>query len=119
MQINFLNPEYLFKKVYDFFTGTASLPLLIVALEWLREFLARISGISTWISLALLTGIGYSIIRIRQIRAREEASFAGLVEIAPAQGENGATAEGPRNPKWEKVQEHITSENPANWRSAF
>ena len=119
MQINFLNPEYLFKKVYDFFTGTAFLPLLIVALEWLREFLTRISGISTWISLALLTGIGYSIIRIRQIRAREEASFAGLVEVAPAQGENGAVAEGPRNPKWEKVQEHITSENPANWRLAI
>ncbi len=119
MQINFLNPEYLFKKVYDFFIGAVSLPLLIVALEWLREFLARVSGISTWISLALLTGIGYSIIRIRQIRAREEALFAGLVEIAPAQGENGATAEGPRNPKWEKVQEHITSENPANWRLAI
>ncbi len=118
MQINFLNPEYLFKKIYDFFNGAAFLPFLVFFLEWLREFLDRIRGISTIVSLLLLTGIGYAIIRIRQIRAREEQFFAGLVEVAPARAE-GAGEEGPRNPKWEKVQEHIKSENAGDWRLAI
>ncbi|MDP3661359.1 MAG: hypothetical protein Q8R17_00665 [bacterium] len=118
MQINFLNPEYLFKKVYDAISATTLLPLLVFFLEWLREFLVRISGISTGVSLVLLTGIGYSIIRIRQIRAREVATFAGLVEIAPARAE-GVGEEGPRNPKWEKVQAHINSENAGDWRLAI
>lgn len=119
MQINFLNPEYLFKRVYDFLSGAALLPLLVIFIENLREFLERVSGISTYVSLVLLTGIGYSIIRIRQIRKREEEAFAGLVEIAPAHDANGATAEGPRNPKWEKVQEHINSANAGDWRLAI
>ncbi|TSC84074.1 MAG: Uncharacterized protein G01um101417_343 [Parcubacteria group bacterium Gr01-1014_17] len=118
MQINFLNPEYLFKKVYDAINAATLLSLLIFFLEWLRDFADRISGISTGMSLVLLTGIGYSIIRIRQIRAREVAAFAGLVEIAPVSlRETGA--EGPRNPKWEKVQEHINSVNAGDWRLAI
>ncbi len=117
MQINFLNPEYLFKKVYDFFTGVAFLPLLALSLEVFREFLARISGISTMLSLLLATGVGYSIIRIRQIRKREEAFFAGLVEIAPAT--SVSDTEGPRNQKWEKVQEHINAPNAGDWRLAI
>ncbi|KKU59226.1 MAG: hypothetical protein UX81_C0011G0015 [Parcubacteria group bacterium GW2011_GWA2_47_12] len=119
MQINFLNPEFLFKKIYDFFTGVALLPFLFLFIEWLREFLERIKGVSTIISLVLLTGIGYSIIRIRQIRKREEEFFAGLAEVAPAKMGNGATVEGPRNMKWEKIQEHINSPNAADWRLAI
>lgn len=119
MQINFLNPEYLFKKVYDAISVTTLLPLLVLFLEWLRDFANRVSGISTGVSLVLLTGIGYSIIRIRQIRAREEIAFAGLVEVAPARDASGTTAEGPRNPKWEKVQEHINSANAGDWRLAI
>lgn len=118
MQINFLNPEYLFKKVYDAVSVATLLPLIVLFLEWLRDFADRVSGISTGVSLVLLTGIGYSIIRIRQIRAREVAVFAGLVEIAPARTE-GVGEEGPRNPKWEKVQAHINSENAGDWRLAI
>ena len=104
MQINFLNPEFLFKKIYDFFTGVALLPFIFLFIEWLREFLERIKGVSTIVSLILLTGIGYSIIRIRQIRKREEEFFVGLAEVAPAKTGNEVIAEGPRNAKWEKVQ---------------
>lgn len=119
MQINFLNPEYLFQKIYEFLSGVLSVPILIALIANLQDFLDAIRGISTSISLALAVGIGYSIIRIRQIRKREEEVFAGLVEIAPARDANGATAEGPRNPKWEKVQEHINSANAGDWRLAI
>lgn len=118
MQLNFLNPEYLFQKVYEFLVGVTLLPFLISGAENLLGFLATLERISTGISLVLLTGIGYSIIRMRQIRAREEAVFAGLAEIAPKPAPD-TIDETKRNPKWEKVLEHIGSQNAGDWRLAI
>lgn len=118
MQINFLNPEYLFQKVYELLVGVTLLPLIISGAENLLNFLARIERISTGLSLMLITGIGYSIIRMRQIRAREEAAFAGLAEIAP-QPLPDTIDETKRNPKWDKVLEHISSQNAGDWRLAI
>lgn len=118
MQLNFLNPEYLFQKVYEFLVGITLLPLLLSGAENLLEFLGNIERISTGVSLMLLVGIGYSLIRMRQIRAREAAAFAGLAEVAP-QPLPDTIDETQRNPKWDKVLEHISSSNAADWRLAI
>ena len=118
MTINFLNPEYLFQKVYEFLFGVALLPLLVSGIESLREFLSRIERVSFVVSLLFFTGVGYTIIRIRQIRTKETDAFAGLAEVAPAAAVEGNEAR-PRNMKWEKVLEHISSPNPPEWRLAI
>ena len=118
MNINFLNPEYLFQKIYEFLFGVALLPLLIRWIENLQGFLSRIQQTSLFISLLFLTGIGYAIIRVRQIRAKETEAFAGLAKVAPVRVTEG-TDERPRNLKWEKVLEHVSSPNPPEWRLAI
>ena len=75
------------------------------------EFLEKIKPISTIISLLLLAGIIYSLIRIRQIR-REEADKFG--EIIVAKG----TAEKKRK-KWNQLVDLATSPNESDWRLAI
>jgi hypothetical protein len=118
MQINFLNPEYLFQKIYELLLGTSWFSFVISGIEIFRELLARYSKVSAFISIILLIGVGYSILRIRQIRKKENETFAGLAEVAPAKIEEGVETK-PPNPKWEKVLEHISSASPADWRLAI
>lgn len=118
MQITFLNPEYLFQKIYEFFSGTPVFEFLISLIETLREFLARYSRVSAFISALLLIGAGYSILRILQIRKKEKEIFDGLAEVAPAKIIEGEETR-PSNPKWEKVLEHISSASPSDWRLAI
>ena len=117
MQIHFLNPEYLFQKIYEFVTGIALLPFLIVGAQWLLAFSERISRTSFFVSLLFCIGIGYAILRIRQIRKKEGDAFAGLAEIAPVVVEGEETR--PKNAKWEKVLEHMLSPNAGDWRLAI
>jgi len=105
--ISFLNLQYFFLQIHKLFTGenTDSLP------DSFDTFWSNFQSVSAIVSLLLLVGIVYSIIRIRQIR-KEEKEIYGEV-LAPQ------TAEARRDERWEKVLGHIESENPSDWRLAI
>ncbi len=70
---------------------------------------------STLLSLFFATGLVYSTIRLTQLRTAErrrvhEAEQALLPTTASGK---------PRNLKWERVLQHIESENPTDWRLAI
>ena len=62
------------------------------------------------ITLVLLVGIIYITIRTNQIRAQEKKK---INEAIPKQ------VESMRNERWEKIVEHVSSENPSDWRLAI
>jgi|TARA_B100001964_G_C14259474_1_gene614479 hypothetical protein len=104
--LTFINLEYFFLKILECVTGSC-----VAGTSPIVEFLEKIKPISTIISLLLLAGIIYSLIRIRQIR-REEADKFG--EIIVAKG----TAEKKRK-KWNQLVDLATSPNESDWRLAI
>ena len=94
------------------------------ALGSLKEFVLSIwpsvAGflmlVSTLVSLLLLTGIIYSVIRLTQIN-REVSERYKEAEKTPAGA--GSIVAAPVNPKWQRVVSHLDSENPGDWRLAI
>ncbi len=62
------------------------------------------------ITLLLLGGIVYITIRTNQVRAKETERIKSAIpkDVEPV-----------RNERWEKIQEHVSSENPSEWRLAI
>ncbi|MFA6536177.1 MAG: hypothetical protein WC250_03960 [Candidatus Paceibacterota bacterium] len=109
MDARFLNLEYFFRAIYDAlrhltFTGI---------LDYLSNILAIITPYSIMISVLLLVGIVYCLMRIKQLREAEEEQFAQNKEAA-AEAKSEMV-----NKKWQRVLEHIGSANPGDWRLAI
>lgn len=77
---------------------------------WFKGVLAVVMILGSILTLGLLAGIVYITIRTNQIRAREVA------RIKAALPKNIKTRS---NERWEKVVEHVRSENPSDWRLAI
>lgn len=62
------------------------------------------------LTLLLLGGIVYITIRTNQVRAKETERIKSAIpkDVEPV-----------RNERWEKIQEHVASENPSEWRLAI
>jgi len=107
MHLNFLNLEYLFLLVYNLITGDHSTSIPSHLIDAWNIF----KVVSTFIALFLLTGIIYSLIRIYRIRkeTREE------LHIEPTM----VTSEAKKNTRWEQVLDHVSSDNPNDWRQAI
>lgn len=71
--------------------------------------------VSTIISLLLLTGIIYSVIRLSQINREINARYKEAEKAPVPVGISVA----PVNPKWQRVVGHLDSENPNDWRLAL
>ena len=104
--INFLNLDYLFLLIYNLFSGGQVAGISLDLLLW-----ERFKVISIFISLFLLVGVVYCIIRILQIRAEVRAKL-GITSVLQ-------TSEEKKNERWEKVKTHLSSENPNDWRQAI
>jgi len=136
---NFLNVAWFFQKIYDLFTGNYALNFSSVgqAIAW---FISFIRPFSIFISLLLLTGIIYSLIRTRAIlnEALESAHGHGHDEHGHEGGGHGEHAEGGGHgeehggghaeagahstkgtTRWEKIEHHINSANSSDWRLAI
>lgn len=105
--ITFINLEYFFLLIYNLLTGEH----LVGIPENLLAFWAMFKIFSIILSLLLLTGIVYSIIRIRQIRTEEEDEFAEV--------KTHHTTEERKNEKWQNILELTASENQSDWRLAI
>ncbi len=110
--VNFLNLEYLFLRIIDFFKNFD----IIAILNWLIYWIDVIKPIAIVLSLFLFYVIGYSYIKLKKIEEEDEANFhSKRLKEAMAEPHHDAVL----NKKWQQVQEHINSPNPSDWRLAI
>lgn len=113
--IPFLNLEYFFLLIYNLLTGGggAGVPDGVIAAWDVYKI------VSIFASLLLLTGIVYSFIRLTQIRKEERETLHAIAEAATATSTSTAASPSQGQQRWEIVMQHISSDNPNDWRSAI
>ena len=102
--VTFLNLEYIYLKIYECITSTCRFSGDLDFIDSVRPF-------SIIISLLLIAGIIYAIIRIRQIR-REEAGELSQVIVPKGMEEK-------KREKWNRLTDLALSENESDWRLAI
>lgn len=111
--INFLNIEYVFLRLGEIlksFDIVAWLNVLIRVVEIITPF-------AIVFSLFLFYVIFYARIRLKQLEAEQEKKFHSL-RVKEVSDEKGA-ADPVLNQKWLRVETHINSANPSDWRLAI
>lgn len=111
-QIPFINLEYIFYQIYRFLTTGGPTGLL----SRIEELLLMIRPYSVIISLLLVTGIVYCVIRIHQIRTEENQAYYHHGDIPSTAQQK---PEHQRNERWENVKELLESDNANDWRQAI
>ena len=97
-----------FQSIYDFFFSLSGFKVY--------DFLSSLRPFTTLISLSFIAGTVYAFMRFQQVRNGEAAYYTAKV----AEGaQKKHTKEAPKNEKWERVQTHIASKNPSDWRLAI
>jgi hypothetical protein len=108
-QIPSLNIEYIYLTIYRIFTGASDVGSI-------HDFFSTIAPYSIIISLLLITGIVFCSVKIGRMRLDYYTELRETIEQNT--GQAAATVE-VRNPKWQRVMEHIQSTNPNDWRLAI
>lgn len=102
----FFNPAYVAGKI-SVFTEPLQASVVTAAnlVPYVKTFLAFVVAIT-------IAGIAYALVRLWEVRQAEAKKFhfAELVEIS---------ARNDGHERWQVVQNHINSENPADWRLAI
>ncbi len=112
MNVHFINVEYIFALIFDFFRNfdiVAVLNFIIHTIEAIRPF-------AILFTLFLLFVIFYSRSKLAKIEDEEDKKFHGTRVKEAVHEQN---ADPVLNQKWLKVQEHINSNNPSDWRLAI
>lgn len=110
--VNFLNLEYLFLRIVDFFKNFD----IVTILNWLIYYIDLIKPFAIILSIFLFFVIGYSYLKLRKMKIEDEAKFhSKRLKEAMAEPHHDAVL----NKKWQQVQEHIASSNPSDWRLAI
>ena len=104
-----LNIEYLFRIIYDLFQGGVASPSGLAA--YLAHLWVILSYIGYVLSAAGLAFIIYAMIRLFDLREREE-HYYGTLLLAP----QAATQE---NLRWKHIEELAGGTNPSEWREAI
>jgi hypothetical protein len=109
----FLNLEYLFNQILNFFRNLFG-----------AEFGGILRLILFFLALFFIIVIAYCIIRVFEIREKEKKYLEHeIAEYARKQNEKEKNlmnkGEGQKNLRWEGVLNHLFSENPADWKVAI
>jgi hypothetical protein len=108
--VHFLNVEYILTAIYEFFQNFDAVAII----NWLLWLITLLRPIAFVVTLFLIGVCVYSFIKLKQLaRAEKEAGKIAEVVETPAEQEKEL------NEKWVKVQEHINSSNPNDWRMAI
>lgn len=111
--VNFLNLEYIYLRVVDFFQNFD----IIAVLNALIHFVEKIRPYTAAVTIFLFYIIFYTIIRLRQVENKDEPKFR--VSDAKKQiPQAGAEQDIALHEKWLKVQAHINSDDHSQWRLA-
>ncbi len=86
------------------------------AISLTKNILGFLIGLSFVVSFFFLVAIIYCVEQTKHIRKKEEEKYDLKVEPAYEVGAAGNTVLADR---WSKVQHHVTSENPNDWRQAI
>lgn len=110
--VNFLNLEYLFLRIFDFFKNFD----IIALLNRFIALLDLLKPVAIIVSLFMFYVIVYSHIRIKQLEEKEKEEFEAMKakDLVNQPGQDAAMAE-----QWQKVLAHINSNNPSEWRLAI
>lgn len=110
-QTNQLNIEYLFLQLYNLIFGARGGLDYAAFAAFLAHVWLWIIGIGYALSLAAFFAIIYCLMRLFELRRREEAYYGTLL-LAPESvvGEN---------PRWKHIQSLMESDNPSSWREAI
>src|SRR3989344_983523 len=111
----FLNLGFFFEEIYDVASGKY-LPNGEWFASFLFAFLSFMRPFSLLFSLAFITGIVYSTIRINAIlrEAHEKTHRHTMAHGGEGEGAHAVTSGGTGahlNPRWEKIMGHINSPN--------
>lgn len=110
--INFLNLEYVYLRIFDFFKDFD----ITVLLNKIIHFINFFAPFSITLTLFTIFVMIYSRIRLKQVKQIEKAK---LSDPGIKAEQNSPVADTELHAKWLKVQGHIESTNPAEWRLAI
>lgn len=111
--VNFLNLQYIFLRIYDFFRNAD----WIAAINFVIHILKVIAPYSLTISAVIIYIMVYSYVRMKQVEKLEYEKFHSVPkepEAAPAPVQDDGLAK-----KWHQIQAHINSTNQSDWRLAI
>ncbi|MFC1775474.1 hypothetical protein ACFLY0_01310 [Patescibacteria group bacterium] len=106
----FINIEYFFNKAYELFKGTPGVISDINATD-ISVYINYLQTALSILSILLIAGIIYSVVRIYEIRNQEAAKYHFA---EPVRKDAGVKHE-----RWEVVENHLNSNNAAEWRLAI
>ncbi len=104
MDVDFLNLQHIFFKIYQFFTGSFELGM--------SEYWPLITLISFVLSILLAIACIYYYWQIKEVEKLDKAIFGTVLETEPI-------AEGEKNERWLRVLEHLETESQTEWRTAI
>ncbi len=112
MQANQLNVEYFFRLLYNCFHGACYGSSGFEGFSaWLAHVWIWITGVGYALSVIGLFIIVYALVRLFELREREEKYYSTLL-IPPG-------AEGGTHPRWEHIQSLAEGASPSGWREAI
>ncbi len=109
----FFNPEYLFLLVYMLLTGQWGDHAAVLYVT--EDLYPAVKTVLIFLTLLLAAGCVYAGMRILQIRAEEHKYYWAVVEPPEPTALEGP----PKDPRWQRVIQHLSSENPGDWRLAI
>lgn len=104
----FLNIEFFFNQVLKFLQGVYN---TLIQYSGGAHFFQYLKMALSVLSIAFITIIIYSVVRLLEIRKIEKEKYH-FAEPAAKDG-------GEKRERWEMVEEHVHSERPADWRIAI
>lgn len=110
--VNFLNLEYVYLRIVTFFQDFDIVAIINALIHTIRA----LQPIAIIITLFLAYVIIYCKIRLKQIAEKEKAEHHART-VKDAHAHPGQDAE--LHAKWVKIQTHINSPNPSDWRLAI
>lgn len=111
--VNFLNLEYLFLRVFDFFKNFDFVAILNAVIH----FIEAIRPFAIVIGLFFVYVIVYATLRLKKVEDEADAKFHSVrfQDVKASEPANDPVL----NKKWQQVQAHINSPNPGDWRLAI
>jgi hypothetical protein len=109
--VNFLNLEYIFLRLLEFFRDFD----LVAILNWILWLIGYLRPIALVIALFLIYIIIYSKIRTRKVKELEQKKFHPVSDAqSMVSGQDSSLVS-----QWQEVQRHMVSTNPSDWRLAI
>lgn len=118
--VRFIDNSAIYQAIYNFYAAV-HIPTGGDTAVFFLYLLVLLRPLSIFLTLFFLTGIIYCTIRIRAMMREEEEEHthakggAHGESVASSGAAHGAA---PANKRFEKITEHINSDNPSDWRLA-